>query len=518
MNALPEVADVVAVAESLGIHLSAEEAVLYRDRLVEQLADLDAFLRADIDEGAAPRFEGRRDAGHRPSPDEDPYNAWMWRCEIPGAAAGPLAGKTVSFKDHVAVAGIPLTFGARMMEGFVPDVDATIVTRVLEAGGTVTGKNAMNGLSGGFAMGGGIGDFARPLNPHDADRVSGGSSSGSAVAVVAGEVDISFGGDQGGSVRVPAAWSGCVGLKPTFGLVSHFGVGFGAEPSLDHVGPLTRTVEDAAAALQAVAGFDGLDPRQGRQVPERIDVLRGLADGVRGLRIAVLDEGFAGVDPEIAEVVTAAVDVLEAAGAVVARVSVPEHLTVGQAALALEPEGGLALLHAGYLGAFAATLYPSSIVAAVNRAYDTGMDLLSPSRKLGYLVGELSRRTFHGRVYAKAHNVRPTFVRAYDAALAGADVLVMPTCPTTAPASERPATHLEAVADGLGRGRGQAARNTRPFNYTGHPALAVPCGKAGGLPVSMQLVGRAFDDGLLLRVAYAYQQSVDWAGIISVDP
>src|SRR3989454_6697698 len=144
---------------------------------------------------------------------------------------------------------MPMSFGSFALDGFVPDFDATVVTRVLEAGGTIIGKNVRNGLSGGFGTGGAIGDYGRPLNPHNREHVTGGSSSGSGAAVAAGQVDISFGGDQGGSIRIPAAFCGIIGHKPTFGLVSHFGIGFGSDQSIDYTGPMARTVEDAAAAL-----------------------------------------------------------------------------------------------------------------------------------------------------------------------------------------------------------------------------------------------------------------------------
>ena len=267
MYAVPDVDEVVAVAKELGIHLGPEEAVLYRKYLMEQLSQLDAFVQARLEEPGPPMVSAGRAPGWRPSPEEDPLNAWMWKCRIEGAAGGLLDGKTVSFKDHIAVAGMPMSFGSFALDGFIPDFDATVVTRVLQAGGTIIGKNVMNGLSGGFGTGGAIGDYGRPLNPHNHEHVTGGSSSGSGAAVAAGEVDISFGGDQGGSIRIPAAFCGIVGHKPTFGLVSHFGIGFGSDQSIDYTGPMARTVEDAAAALQATAGYDPYDPRSDARCP-----------------------------------------------------------------------------------------------------------------------------------------------------------------------------------------------------------------------------------------------------------
>src|SRR5215510_4007082 len=341
MYAVPDVEEVVAVAKELGIHLGPEEAVLYRKYLLEQLQEFDTFVQARMEEPRPPMVSAARQPGYQPSPDEDPLNAWMWKCRIAGAADGLLAGKTVSYKDHIAVAGMPMRFGAFALEGFTPDFDATVVTRVLQEGGTIIGKNVMNGLSGGFGTGGGIGDYGRPLNPHNRAHVTGGSSSGSGAAVAAGEVDISFGGDQGGSIRIPAAFCGIVGHKPTFGLVSHFGIGFGSDQSIDYTGPLARTVEDAAAALQATAGYDPYDPRQTRDVPISMDVLGRLADKVSGLRIGVLEEGFD--EAEVRELVLAAVDVLARLGADVSKVSIPAHHAIRTAQAALTGEGALAL-------------------------------------------------------------------------------------------------------------------------------------------------------------------------------
>ena len=456
-----------------------------------------------------------RQPGYQPRPEEDPLNAWMWKCRIAGAAEGLLAGKTVSYKDHIAVAGMPMSFGSFALEGFIPDFDATVVTRVLQAGGTIIGKNVMNGLSGGFGTGGGIGDYGRPLNPHNHDHVTGGSSSGSAAAVAAREVDISFGGDQGGSIRIPAAFCGIVGLKPTFGLVSHFGIGFGSDQSIDYTGPMTRTVEDAAAALQATAGYDPYDPRQTRDVPTSMDVLGRLTDGVSRLRIGVLEEGFDEAEVAVRDLVMTAVEILAKAGAKVSRVSIPAHHDIRTAQAALSAEGALAVFKTGFFGAFTRTYYPPSLIAAVNKLWASQADLLTPRSKMSLIAAELSRRNYHGRVYAKAQNVRPTYIKAYDTALADVDVLVMPTCIMTAPKNHTPGSYLEAVEDNLTLRSG--SRNTQPFNYTGHPALALPVGKSSaGLPVSMQLVGRFFDDPLLLRVAYAYQHSTDWDTLIGV--
>ncbi len=516
MFKIPDVDEVVAVAAQLGITLSADEAAAYQENVAAQLKMMDDFVQSRLEETRPPMLSPSRAPGYRPSADEDPLNAWTWKCRIEGEASGLLAGKTVSYKDHVAVAGMPMSIGAFALEGFVPDFDATIVTRVLAAGGTVVGKNVMNGLAGGFGAGGGIGDYGRTLNPHDHEYVTGGSSAGSAAAVTAGEVDISFGGDQGGSIRIPAAWSGNVGLKPTFGLISHFGVGFGTDQSIDYTGPMTRTVEDCAAALQATAGYDGYDPRQGRDVPDSLEVMSLLDRGVQGIRIGVLDEGFEGAESDVSDIVMSAVDKLASAGALVSRVSVPEHSTVGVVQQAMMPEGSRAIMETGFFGAFTKTYYPAAWITAVNKLWAHQADLLAPRTKSGMIAAEFSRKTYYGQVYAKAQNVRAGFVRAFDAALADVDVLVMPTTLHKPFRYQPPATRLEALEENFNMMKRAGATNTMPYNFTGHPALAVPAGKSGNLPVSMQLVGRYFEDPLLLQVAAAYQHAVDWDSIVGV--
>ncbi len=516
MYAVPSVEEVVEVARSLGIHLGADEAALYQKYLLAQLDEFDAFVQSRIAEDAPPMYSPARAPGYRPSADEDPLNAWMWKCMIPGADSGLLSGKTVSFKDHVAVGGIPMSWGTFALDGFIPDFDATIVNRVLEAGGTIIGKNVMNGLAGGFGTGGAIGDYGRPLNPHNTEHVTGGSSAGSGAAVAAGEVDISFGGDQGGSIRIPAAFCGILGLKPTFGLISHFGIGFGSDQSIDYTGPMARTAEETAAALQATAGYDAYDPRSTRDVPETMDVLSGLRDGVDGLRIGIVKEGTDSATDEVKDMFMAAIDVLTKNGATVTELSIPEHIGMRAAQNALG-EGPLSLFKTGFFGAFTRTYYPSSLIAAINQMWASHADTLAPRTKMSLIAAEMARKNYNGRVYAKGQNARNAFIKAYDAALQDVDVLVMPTCLMTAPKNHRPETFLEAVEDNLSAMSRSASTNTQPFNYTGHPALSMPVGKsAAGLPGSMQIIGRFFDDPLVMRVAYAFEHSVDWDAVVGV--
>jgi len=511
MFAMPDAAQLVEMAKSLNLNLSLKEAELYVPVILDAVRDLDRFVQSRVEEPAPPKLFPERGPGYRPSLAEDRYQAWLWKCAIGGKDGGLLAGKTVSFKDHISVAGIPQVFTSQFLEGFIPDVDATIVTRVLAAGGKVVGKNMMNGF---------MGDYGRPLNPHNPERITGGSSSGSGAALAAGEVDISFGGDQGGSIRVPSAYCGVVGLKPTFSLVSHFAVGFGAEPSVDHVGPMAKTVENVAAALQAVAGYDDYDPRQRRDVPESIDALSNLDGGVKGLKIGILHEGFAEpIEPEVSAGVFAAISTLEKLGAEIRKISIPAHAQIGSAYAALIFEGSRALYDTGFYGIGAKTYYPASVVTALDRMWRDNGDIMPPRAKLNHLVAEISRRNFHGGAYAKAHNVRPTYVAAFDKALAEVDVIALPTARTIAPLFEPDPTEQMAAIDANLRRNWMLSPmvyNTKPTDYTGHPALAVPCGKVNGMPISLQLIGKFFADPLLLRVAHAFQKAVDWDEITGV--
>ena len=287
----PEIEEVMEYGRAMGLDLTPTEARIMGSRMVGAIDSLEAFYEMRIEEHKLPLKYFNRDPGYRPTEEEDPLNVFITKCRVEGASSGPLKGKTIGLKDHISVAGVPLTFGSHMMDGYIPDFDATIVTRMLDAGGTIIGKMNMEDFSFGGPGLSGVGDYGRPLNPHNHAHVTGGSSSGSGAAVSAGYVDLGFGGDQGGSVRVPAAWCGIVGLTATHSLIPHTGV-FGLDPSVDFVGPMARTVEDVATLLQCVAGPDGYDPRQVNLPPQLPNYTEALNKGVDGLKIGILSEGF----------------------------------------------------------------------------------------------------------------------------------------------------------------------------------------------------------------------------------
>ena len=229
----------------------------------------------------------------------------------------------------------------------------------------------------------------------------------------------------------------------------------------------------------------------------------------------MVEEGFDdGTEPDVRDAVLEAADVLARAGAVVGKVSLPEHRTVRRAAAALTAEGARAIFDGGFAGLYARTYYPTSLVTRVMRMNRHGAGALPTRTKMTLLTAEYSRLNFHGAVYAKAHNVRRAFIAAVDAALTDHDVLLMPTSPTVAKPWQPPhGPYLEQLATALQPMTRN--RNRQPFNYTGHPALSIPCGRSGVLPIGLQLIGRFHDDGLLLRAAQSYQSAVDWDALIT---
>ncbi|MET0190252.1 MAG: amidase [Pseudonocardia sediminis] len=436
-------------------------------------------------------------------PADNPLGAWYVTTSIPGAAQGPLAGKTVAIKDNVSVAGVPMTNGSATVEGFVPRRDATVVTRLLEAGATIAGKSMCEDLC---FSGGSFTSKPWPVrNPWDPTRNSGGSSSGSAALVVTGEVDLALGGDQGGSVRIPSSFSGGVGHKPTHGLVPYTGA-FPIEQTIDHLGPMTRTVADAALMLGVLAGVDGLDPRQPTTV-DAIDYSAALGQGVEGLRIGVLTEGFGRPesDPGVDGSVRAAVDALRGAGAVVEEVSIPWHLDGMAVWNVIATEGAAFQMIAGNAyGMNSQGLYDPELMEHYGAQRITRGSELSKTVKLVGLSGGYTFKAGGGKWYAMARNLAFELKAAYDAAFSSYDVLALPTLPFTA----QPLLGYDApLGDYLTTALSMIG-NCAPFDVTGHPACTVPAELVDGLPCGLMLVGRSFDDATVLRAAHAYEQAV----------
>jgi amidase len=492
--------DLAAIADRYRFDLTAQDIESFRAVIAGALASYDAVERlytARLPEAPSRPYQWPAEAGNE-------LGAWYVTTEIRTADDGPLAGRRVAIKDNIEVAGLPMMNGSATVEGFVPRRDATVVTRVLDAGATITGKAVCEDLC--FSGGSHTSRTGPVRNPWDRTKSAGGSSSGSAALVAAGQADMALGGDQGGSVRIPSAFCGTVGHKPTYGLVPYTGA-FPIENTLDHLGPITRTVRDAALMLSVLAGRDGLDPRQRADLPAG-DYLADLDGGVAGLRIGVVAEGFGlpGLSqPGVDETVREAVAALAAAGAAVSEISLPWHRDGLHVWNIIATDGATSqMIDGNGYGMNSPGLYDPELITHYARGRRERAAEMSESLKLTALLGRYAIDRYDGRHYAMARNLALELTAAYDAALADADVLIMPTLPivaSTIPVAgasreEKLARSLEMIA------------NTAPLDVSGHPAISVPAGLSDGLPVGMMIVGRHFADAMCLRVAQAYEKAV----------
>jgi len=489
----------LAVGESYGLGLTEADVAAFAPAVEGLLTSWDVV--EELYGETAPTAPKR--AWTRPDSASNPYNAWYVTTEISTGADGPLAGRTVAVKDNTMVAGVPMMNGSKTVEGFVPTRDATIVTRMLAAGATIAGKAVCEDLC--FSGGSHTSRTGPVRNPWDETRSTGGSSSGSAALVASGLVDVATGGDQGGSIRMPASYSGIVGHKPTHGLVPYTGA-FPIEQTIDHVGPMTRTVADAALVLSVIAGPDGQDPRQPRDlVPQ--DYLAAIDQPAGGLRVGVLTEGFGHANsvPEVDEAVRSATETLRAAGLTVEDVSVPWHLHGARIWDVIATEGAtVQMVDGNGYGMNWQGLYDPELIEFYGNRWREDGSQFSETVKLVLLAGKYAVNRYRGKHYAMARNLVPRLRAAYDEALSRYDVLVMPTTPMQATVIPAPDAPLEEV---LGRALEMLA-NTGPLDVSGHPACSVPAGLVNGMPTGMMIMGKHFDDATVLRVANTFEQAV----------
>jgi amidase len=464
---------------------------------------LDAYDVVDSLPDYLPPVLYPRTSGYRPTSEENPMNAWYVKTEIKGAPRGPLLGRSVALKDNVCLAGVPMMNGAATLKGYTPDLDATVVTRLLDAGATIAGKAHCEY----FCLSGGSHTNATgPVhNPHKHGYSAGGSSSGSGALVGAGQIDMAIGGDQGGSIRMPASFCGCYGMKPTHGLVPYTGI-MPIENTIDHTGPMTQNVMDNALMLEVIAGADGLDPRQYDVKTDRYTAAVGR--GVSGLRIGVIKEGYEqpGAENDVNEKVRAAAEILRGLGATVDEISVPWH-SLGTAIwtpIALEGLTQQMMLGNG-MGTGWEGLYTTSLLE-YHSNWRTRADELSDTLKISMLIGQYHLKHTRGRYYAKAQNLSRQLREEFNKVFAAYDLLLTPTTAMKAPPIPPADASLELWCQ-----RGfEMITNTAPFDVTGHPAMSVPCGMSDGLPVGLQIIGRRYDESTIYRAAAAFEQAGDW--------
>jgi aspartyl-tRNA(Asn)/glutamyl-tRNA(Gln) amidotransferase subunit A len=415
-----------------------------------------------------------------------------------GARLGPLAGIPLAIKDVICTEGTRTTCSSRMLEHFVPPYDATVIARLRAAGAVFVGKTNMDE----FAMGSSTENsaFFATHNPWDLKRVPGGSSGGSAAAVAAGEAMGALGSDTGGSVRQPGALTNTVALKPTYGRVSRYGL-IAFASSLDQIGPFARSARDAAILLQAIAGHD---PRDSTSVNEPVpDYQAALTGDISGLRVGVPHEYFVeGTEDGVRQAVERAIDTLRSLGAEVGGCSLP-HTRFGVAAYYIIAPSEASANLARYDGikyGFSLRHETDDLIEYVSLTRDAGF---GTEVKRRIMLGTYALSSgYYDAYYLKAEQVRTLIKQDFDRAFQQFDVLVGPTSPTVAfklgeKLSDPYAMYLNDVF-------------TIPANLAGNPGISIPGGFSAGLPVGMQVIGPAFGEATLLRVADAFERATDY--------
>ena len=411
---------------------------------------------------------------------------------------GPLTGVPVQIKDVICTAGVPTTCASRMLENFVPVYNATAVERLMGQGAVMLGKGNMDE----FAMGSSCENSAFHLtrNPWDLDRVPGGSSGGAAASVAAGEAIYALGSDTGGSVRQPAALCGVVGLKPTYGLVSRYGL-IAFASSLDQIGPVGRSVMDCALALNAIAGHDPRDATSVRREPA--DYTATLGQDIKGMRLGVPEEYFVdGMDSGARKAVEEAVSTLEGLGASVRPVSLPTTRYALACYYIIAPSECSANL-ARYDGVKYGYSYQDTndMWEAMEKTREYGF---GPEVTRRVMLGTYALSSgYYDAYYLKAQRARTLIRLDFDRVFQDVDALVTPTSPVTAfKIGEKTGDPVQMYLIDV---------CTLPVNIAGLPGLSVPCGFSDGLPVGMQFIGPHFSEETLLRTARAYEAATEWS-------
>jgi aspartyl-tRNA(Asn)/glutamyl-tRNA(Gln) amidotransferase subunit A len=412
-----------------------------------------------------------------------------------GEKIAPLAGIPGALKDNICTKGVKTTCASKILANFVPPYNATVVDKLAAQDAVITGKANCDE----FAMGGSTENsgFFVTHNPWDIDRVPGGSSGGSASAVAAGQAIWALGSDTGGSIRQPAAYCGAVGLKPTYGRVSRYGLVAYAS-SLDQIGPITRDVTDSALVLNAIAGHDAKDSTSINEAAP--DYTKALVQDVKGLKIGLPKEYFGtGIQPEVADAIQKAVAQLKAMGAEVKEVSLPHTDYALPAYYLIAPAEASSNL-ARYDGVgFGHRAEGSDIIEMYKKSRSEGF---GPEVKRRIMLGTYALSSgYYDAYYLKALQVRTLVKQDFDKAFGEVDVLITPTAPTTAfkigELSDPLAMYLQDIY-------------TIPINLAGLPGISLPCGFVGGLPVGMQIIGKPLAEATIIQAAYAFEQANDY--------
>jgi aspartyl-tRNA(Asn)/glutamyl-tRNA(Gln) amidotransferase subunit A len=420
---------------------------------------------------------------------DDRYHAFLTTCKKAPHGSGTLGGVAVAVKDNISTQGIETTCASKILKGYIPPYDAHVVGLLRASGAAIVGKTNMDEFGMGTTTENSA--FGPTLNPCDTGRVPGGSSGGSAAAIAGGIVRMALGTDTGGSIRCPAAFCGIVGLKPTYGRVSRYGL-IAYANSLEQIGPMGRTVDDVSALMQVIAGYDRRDSTSYDKPYTHIPC----AD-IKGVRIGIPQEYFgSGVDPEVAAVVNTAVGKLEELGATTVPCSIPSMeyaLAAYYVICTCEASSNLARFDGVRYGPAA------DVKKSWHEAYqEVRRANFGTEVRRRIMLGTFALSSgYYGKYYAKAQvalgNVKKDFARIF----ADVDVIAGPTMPTIAfKLGEKSDPLSMYLTDIL----------TVPVNLAGIPAISVPCGKVQGMPVGLQIMGRPWEDERVVDVAYAYEQ------------
>lgn len=511
--------DVEKLLQPLGLTINAEESADYQ-RLLAAVHDCATRIDGLPDYQPVPDTKKYpRENIHLPTAEEQRFgHAWAYRFLIRGddsardSSLVSLKGKTVCIKDCIAVAGVPQFYGTDAFPPWTPSTDATVVTRVLDAGadihGTATCEHFCNSTASFTSAQGTI------ENPYKEGYSTGGSTSGGAALVGSGLIDIALGTDQGGSIRVPASFCGCVGLKPTHGLVPFTGITSG-DAIDDHAGPICRSVFEAAQCLDVIAGYDGIDDRSlGAAAHGSFGystALQSSSGRLDGLKIGLLKEGFNHevIDPRVRDHVLEAARKLESLGAIIEEVSVPLHLegpSIWTIQQRISGSSGILGRASGRRG-----LGLTEFEKARLPWTDASFQRLFPSTKNTVINGLYLSEKFPG-LYSKTVNIGRQISDAYQRAFESYDAIIMPTTPFVAPRHGTRDSVLRSFEPTIG-----LTSNTAVFNVTGHPAMSIPVGflpakddETVHLPVGMQIVGGLWQDKKVLNIGHVWETNFDW--------